>query len=107
MTRIWPVLGRSAAAVRLAWVTVSILVVTATLVGDGTAAVVGAGIAIAVVLSAVACGSRIGLSSRAVRFPGEIGVDRHRRGAFRRQSAPDTPGRPRRPRAPGRIPTAA
>nr|WP_280400864.1 DUF6412 domain-containing protein [Nocardia carnea] len=28
------------------------------------------------------------------------------RGAFRRQSAPDTPGRPRRPRAPGRVPAA-
>ncbi|WP_241962259.1 DUF6412 domain-containing protein [Rhodococcus opacus] len=25
------------------------------------------------------------------------------RGAFRRQSAPDTPGRPRRPRAPGQV----
>ena len=33
--------------------------------------------------------------------------ERCRRGAFRRQSSPDTPGRPQRPRAPGNGPRPA
>ncbi|MCM6774200.1 DUF6412 domain-containing protein [Nocardia sp. CDC159] len=98
---------RSAAALLPAWVTVLLLAITATVLVDGASAMIGAGVALALLLAAVACGSRPPLRLLARRRCAEPREERRLRGAFRRQSAPDTPGRPRLPRAPGRVPAAA
>ena len=72
--------------------------------GAGTAAAVAL-VAAALVVSAVTLYSRpddFGVLAGVLSGPS--GEDQHRSGIFRRQHAPQTPGRPGRPRAPGRIP---
>lgn len=68
----------------------------------GTAAVtIVATLVFASILGLCSCADVFGASVRA--FLSELSdEDQHRRGAFRRQYAPGTPGRPGWPRAPGR-----
>lgn len=107
MERIRRALATASTRVQLLWVTALLLVTAVSLIADSPAAMVGSAVAIAVLLT---------LAGHALRRPrhrggppggGPAREDRRLRGAFRRQSSPDSPGRPRRPRAPGRIPAAA
>jgi hypothetical protein len=85
--------------------TLQLLVGPAVGEGAGTAAAVAL-VAAVLVVSAVALHSfadALGILGAGV-LSGPRGEDQHRSGIFRRQHAPQTPGRPGRPRAPGRIP---
>lgn len=92
--------------VQLTWVGVLTLVIATTAV-DGPAAIAGTAVAIALIFAVTGHGSLSGLRLLTAPAAGPPHEERHLRGAFRRQSAPNTPGRPRRPRAPGQVPTAA
>lgn len=106
MAPTWFALTRGLNVVQFAWVVVLALVITVTATSDVPTAAVGA--AVAIVLLAVAGGDSLprlhSLTSSAIGPPRE---ERRLRGAFRRQSAPNTPGRPRQARAPGQIPAVA
>ena len=106
MARIRFVLAQGLNIVQLAWVAVLALVIAATLAIDGPTAIVGAAVAI-VFLLAVAGHARSPLHLLTEPATGPPREEQRLRGAFRRQSAPDTPGRPRLPRAPGRVLAAA
>ncbi|OUS96369.1 DUF6412 domain-containing protein [Rhodococcus sp. NCIMB 12038] len=106
MARIRSVLAQGLNIVQLAWVAVLALVIAATLAIDGPTAIVGAAVAI-VFLLAVAGHARSPLHLLTEPATGPPREEQRLRGAFRRQSAPDTPGRPRLPRAPGRVLAAA
>ncbi|MDI9914977.1 hypothetical protein B2J88_00255 [Rhodococcus sp. SRB_17] len=67
---------------------------------SGSAAVLGTAIAVFVVAALSASPMYEALQLRAVSSQGPSGDERCLRGAFRRQSSPDAPGRPQ-PRAPG------
>lgn len=68
----------------------------------GTAALtIVATLVLASILALCSCAVVFGVSGPAV-LSEPSDEDRHRRGAFRRQYAPGTPGRPGWPRAPGR-----
>ncbi|AOW92265.1 hypothetical protein BFN03_04845 [Rhodococcus sp. WMMA185] len=107
MERIWSVLTHGLTIVQLTWVAVLTLVITATLTSNGPTVAVGAAVAILLLLAVTGSESRSPLYLLTASVSGPHGEERRLRGAFRRQSAPDTPGRPRRPRAPGQVPTAA
>lgn len=92
--------------VQLVWVAVLTLVVAATAGVDGPATAVGAAVAVAVVIAVAGREAVSQLRSLTTTAGGPPREEKRLRGAFRRQSAPDTPGRPRRPRAPGRVPAA-
>ncbi|WP_328391580.1 DUF6412 domain-containing protein [Nocardia sp. NBC_00416] len=107
MARIWSVVAHAVNLVQLAWVAALTLAITVALVGDGPTAVVGAAVAITILLGLAEQGGRSGLRPPAESATGPSHEERRLRGAFRRQSAPDTPGRPRLPRAPGQVSAAA
>ncbi|MEV0045612.1 DUF6412 domain-containing protein [Nocardia rhamnosiphila] len=106
MARIWWTLARRLNLVQLTWVAVLTLVVATTAGINGPATAVGAAVAVAVVI-VVACRVSVSqLPALTATAGGPPREEKRLRGAFRRQSAPDTPGRPRRPRAPGQAPAA-
>ncbi|MGW0183267.1 DUF6412 domain-containing protein [Nocardia sp. NPDC003345] len=107
MTRIRRPLTYGPNFVRFAWVAVLALVVATTAGLDGPAGAVGAAVTVLVVLAFAARRAAVRLRAGIATAAGPPREDRRLRGAFRRQSAPDTPGRPRLPRAPGRVPAAA
>ncbi|MGW5384135.1 DUF6412 domain-containing protein [Nocardia sp. NPDC003963] len=107
MARIWSVVARGVNLVQLMWVAVLTLAMTVSVLSDGPTAVVGAAVAVAVLLGLAEHGLRSGVRRPARSATGPAHDERRLRGAFRRQSAPDTPGRPRLPRAPGQVPAAA
>lgn len=107
MARMWSVVARGVNLVQLMWIAVLALAMTVSLLSDGPTAVVGAAVAVAVLLGLADHGLRSGLHRPAESATGPSRDERRLRGAFRRQSAPDTPGRPRLPRAPGQVPVAA
>ncbi|QBJ94638.1 hypothetical protein ERC79_00630 [Rhodococcus sp. ABRD24] len=107
MARIWSVLTRGLNIVQFTWVTVLALVIATTTAIDGPAAVVGATVAIVLLLAVAGQSSLSQLHPRTEPASGPPEEEQRLRGAFRRQSAPDTPGRPRRPRAPGQALAAA
>lgn len=80
-------------------------------VPDPTApgSVVVLGAAVTVLLAAVVLhlGRGVGLPAHKHMTSGPVADERCRRGEFRRQSSPDTPGRPQRARAPGNGPRPA
>ncbi|MFC9514539.1 DUF6412 domain-containing protein [Nocardiaceae bacterium NPDC056970] len=92
--------------VQLTWFGVLTLVIATTSV-DGPAAIAGTAVAIALIFAVTGHGALSQLHRVAAPAVGPPHEERHLRGAFRRQSAPNTPGRPRRPRAPGQVPAAA
>ncbi|OQQ38796.1 hypothetical protein A6409_02685 [Prescottella equi] len=92
--------------VQLTWVGVLTLVIATTAV-DGPAALAGTALAIALIFAVSGDGALSQLHRLAAPSAGPPREERHLRGAFRRQSAPNTPGRPRRPRAPGQALAAA
>ncbi|WP_107983186.1 DUF6412 domain-containing protein [Rhodococcus sp. OK519] len=106
MARIWSRLARKLNTVQLTWVAVLALVIATTAATDGAAAVASAAVTVALVLvvSGRSLSELHSLTAPAIGPPRE---EQHLRGAFRRQSAPNTPGRPRRPRAPGQVLAAA
>ncbi|WP_051407219.1 DUF6412 domain-containing protein [Nocardia sp. CNY236] len=106
MAPVRSVLSRGASLAQLAWIAVLTLVVTVSAPVDGPTMVVGAAIALVLLLAIAghSARSRAGLPADGAAGPRR--EEKLLRGAFRRQSAPDTPGRPR-PRAPGRVATAA
>ncbi|NKS89658.1 hypothetical protein GS831_11750 [Rhodococcus hoagii] len=79
----------------------------ATTAVDGPAALAGTALAIALIFAVSGDGALSQLHRLAAPAAGPPREERHLRGAFRRQSAPNTPGRPRRPRAPGQALAAA
>ncbi|GAB2629799.1 DUF6412 domain-containing protein [Prescottella soli] len=107
MARIWSTLAGKLNVVQLTWVAVLTLVIATTSAGDGPAAIAGTAVAIAVILAVGGGGSLSQLHLLTAPAVGPPREERHLRGAFRRQSAPNTPGRPRRPRAPGQVLTTA
>ncbi|MEV0946106.1 DUF6412 domain-containing protein [Rhodococcus sp. NPDC049939] len=107
MARIWSVFTQGLSIVQLTWVAVLTLVIATTFASNGTTAVVGAAVAILLLLAVTGQESRFPLNLLAEPVSGPPAEERRLRGAFRRQSAPNTPGRPRRPRAPGQVSTAA
>ncbi|NUP29139.1 MAG: hypothetical protein HOQ36_15380 [Nocardia sp.] len=107
MARIWSVVARGVNLVQLTWVAVLALAMTVSLLSDGPTAVVGAAVAVAVLLGLADHGLCHGLHGPLESGTGPARDERRLRGAFRRQSAPDTPGRPRLPRAPGQVPATA
>ncbi|NLE78332.1 MAG: hypothetical protein GX610_01925 [Rhodococcus sp.] len=107
MTRTLTALARGLNLVQFAWVTALTLVVFATTAIDGPTAVVGATVAIVLLLSAAGQDSLSQLHSVTSPTAGPPREESRLRGAFRRQSAPNTPGRPRQARAPGPIPATA
>ncbi|WP_245671673.1 DUF6412 domain-containing protein [Nocardia amamiensis] len=106
MARVWSPLSRGLSLVQLTWVAVLTLVVAVSLLADGPTAVVGAAVALVFLLAVTGHRARSPLFSPGQSATGPQRDEQRLRGAFRRQSAPDTPGRPR-PRAPGRVPAAA
>ncbi|WP_229568892.1 DUF6412 domain-containing protein [Rhodococcus sp. RDE2] len=64
---------------------------------------VGATVAIVVLLALAGQSSLSQLRSLTEATTGPPVEEQRLRGSFRRQSAPDTPGRPRQPRAPGQV----
>ncbi|MFI5716351.1 DUF6412 domain-containing protein [Nocardia sp. NPDC051750] len=73
---------------------------------DGETTAVGAAVAVAVLIAIAGRDSISQLHALTTAAVGPPREERRLRGAFRRQSAPDTPGRPRLPRAPGQVPAA-
>ncbi|MGF7120449.1 DUF6412 domain-containing protein [Rhodococcus sp. AG1013] len=106
MARIRSVFTRRLTLVQLTWMAVLALVVAATAI-DGPAAVVGATVAVLLLLAVAGQSVLPRLHSLTESASGPPREEQRLRGAFRRQSAPDTPGRPRRPRAPGQVLAAA
>ncbi|MEU1986041.1 DUF6412 domain-containing protein [Nocardia sp. NPDC019395] len=106
MARNWWALARKLKLVQLTWVAVLTLVIATTAGTDGQATVVGAAVAVAVLVAIAGRDSVSQLHSLITAAAGPPREEKRLRGAFRRQSAPDTPGRPRLPRAPGRVPAA-
>ncbi|MGW3281146.1 DUF6412 domain-containing protein [Nocardia rhamnosiphila] len=106
MARIWWTLARRLNLVQLTWVAVLTLVVATTAGINGPATAVGAAVAVAVIIAIAGQGSISQLHAPTATAVGPPREEKRLRGAFRRQSAPDTPGRPRRPRAPGQVPAA-
>jgi hypothetical protein len=94
-------------AVRLTWTALLALVITAMLAVHSPAAILGAAVAALLLLAASGRGSRSPLRLPSEPSHGPRHEERRLRGAFRRQSAPDSPGRPRQPRAPGQVLVAA
>ncbi|PBC51554.1 DUF6412 domain-containing protein [Rhodococcus sp. ACPA1] len=107
MARIWSALTQGLNLIQLTWVAVLTLVIAATLAIDAPAAVVGAAVAVVLLLAVAGHTSRSPLHLITEPESGQPREEQRLRGAFRRQSAPDTPGRPRRPRAPGQVLQAA
>jgi hypothetical protein len=105
MARIWWTLARRLNLVQLTWVAVLTLVIATTAGINGPTTAVGAAIAVAVIVAIAGRGAVSQLRSLTATAVGPPREEKRLRGAFRRQSAPDTPGRPRRPRAPGQVPT--
>ncbi|MGQ4599369.1 DUF6412 domain-containing protein [Nocardia sp. R6R-6] len=103
MARVWSVLSRGLSLVQLTWVAVLTLVVAVSLHVDGPTAVVGAAVALVLLLAITGHSARPLVFLPTDSATGPRRDEQRLRGAFRRQSAPDTPGRPRRPRAPGRV----
>lgn len=103
MARIWWMLVRGVDLAQFIWVAVLALVVATTTWTDVPHAAVGAAVAIVVLLAFAGRGSAAPGNARAIAGSGPPDEEKRLRGAFRRQSFPDTPGRPRRPRAPGRA----
>ncbi|MEU2033810.1 DUF6412 domain-containing protein [Nocardia amamiensis] len=106
VARVWSVLSRRLSLVQLTWVAVLTLVVAVSLSADGPTSVVGAAVALVLLLAVTGHWARSPLCPPGQSATGPQRDEQRLRGAFRRQSAPDTPGRPR-PRAPGRVPAAA
>lgn len=106
MAPTWFALTRGLNVGQFAWVVLLALVITVTATSDVHTAVVGA--TVAIVLLVVAGRDSLprlhSLTSSAIGPPRE---GQRLRGAFRRQSAPNTPGRPRQARAPGQAAAAA
>ncbi|WP_459546086.1 DUF6412 domain-containing protein [Nocardia sp. X0981] len=100
MARIWWMLARGPSLVQLTWVAVLTLTIATTAGMDASA--VGTAVAIVVVLAFAGRGTVAHGYAPAETVGGPPSEEKRLRGAFRRQSFPDTPGRPRRPRAPGR-----
>lgn len=98
---------RGLVLVQLTWITALALVVATTTAIDGPSAMVGASVVIVVLLALAGQSALPRLHSPTESTTGPPPEEQRLRGAFRRQSAPDTPGRPGRPRAPGRVPVAA
>ncbi|WP_245649855.1 DUF6412 domain-containing protein [Nocardia shimofusensis] len=73
---------------------------------DVSTTALGAAVAIVVVLAFAGRGAVAHGYAPTTTAGGPPSEEKRLRGAFRRQSFPDTPGRPRRPRAPGRAPAA-
>ncbi|OUS97346.1 DUF6412 domain-containing protein [Rhodococcus sp. NCIMB 12038] len=107
MARIWSAFTQGLNLIQLTWVAVLTLVIAATLAIDAPAVVVGAAVAVLLLLEVAGHGSRSPLHLITEPESGPPREEQRLRGAFRRQSAPDTPGRPRRPRAPGQVLQAA
>ncbi|MFD4294549.1 DUF6412 domain-containing protein [Rhodococcus sp. NPDC058532] len=107
MARMWSPLARRLTLVQLSWVAVLTLVISAATTMAGPTTVVGAAVAIILLLAIAGQGSLSRLRSLTEPTAGPPRDEQRLRGAFRRQSAPDTPGRPRQPRAPGRALAAA
>lgn len=107
MTRTRRTLTHGLNFVQLGWVAVLALVVATTAGLDGPATAVGAAVAVVVVMAFAGRRAAVRLRALATTAAVPPRADKRLRGAFRRQSAPDTPGRPRLPRAPGRAPAAA
>ncbi|MEU4316398.1 DUF6412 domain-containing protein [Nocardia sp. NPDC024068] len=107
MTRIRRTLARGLNVVQLGWVAVLALVVATTAGLDGSATAVGAAVAVLVVIAFAGRQAAVRLRSLITASAGPPREEKRLRGAFRRQSAPDTPGRPRLPRAPGPVQAAA
>ncbi|WP_092667845.1 DUF6412 domain-containing protein [Rhodococcus maanshanensis] len=107
MAWMWSLLARRLNLVQLTWVAMLTLVIATATAMDGPTAVVGAAIAIVLLLAVAGQGSLSQLRSLTEPTTGPSRDEQRLRGAFRRQSAPDTPGRPRRPRAPGQVLAAA
>ncbi|MFD4366666.1 DUF6412 domain-containing protein [Rhodococcus sp. NPDC058521] len=107
MARMWLTLTRGLSFVQFAWVAVLTLVVVATTAIDAPTAVVGAAVAIFLLLAVAGHSALSHLHPVTGPRTGPPRDEQRLRGAFRRQSAPDTPGRPRLPRAPGQFQAAA
>ncbi|MGY4098219.1 DUF6412 domain-containing protein [Nocardia sp. R16R-3T] len=107
VAQVWTVLSRGLSLAQSTWVAVLTLVVSVSLFAEGPTAVVGAAVALVLLLALTGHRLRSPLHLPTESESGPQRDERRLRGAFRRQSAPDTPGRPRRPRAPGRVATAA
>ncbi|MFR9749523.1 hypothetical protein ACL02S_00650 [Nocardia sp. 004] len=107
MTHLWAALSRGLSLAQLTWVAVLTLVVAVSVFADGPTAVIGAAVALVLLLAITGHRSRVLSRLPAGSKFGPRRDERRLRGAFRRQSAPHTPGRPRRPRAPGQVPAAA
>ncbi|MGW0005438.1 DUF6412 domain-containing protein [Nocardia grenadensis] len=106
MARIWWTLARRLNLVQLTWVAVLTLMVATTAGINGPTTAVGAAVAVTVIIAIAGQGSISQLPAPTAAAVGPPREEKRLRGAFRRQSAPDTPGRPRRPRAPGQVPAA-
>ncbi|MFZ2530703.1 MAG: DUF6412 domain-containing protein [Rhodococcus sp. (in: high G+C Gram-positive bacteria)] len=107
MARIVDGLTHRLNVVQLAWLSVLAILVAVTGALDAPTAVAAG--AVAIVLMVALAGYTVLPTVCALSTPssGPPREERRLRGAFRRQSAPNTPGRPRRPRAPGRELLAA
>lgn len=106
MARIWWTLARRLNLVQLTWVAVLTLVIATAAGLNGPTTAVGAAVAVAVIIAIAGRSSVPQLHLVTATAIGPPSEEKRLRGAFRRQSAPDTPGRPRRPRAPGQVPAA-
>ena len=91
------------AVVRLAWLSVLTILVTITVAIDVPTALAVGAVAIVAIVAIATCSVLPALCPPPISSSRPPGEERRLRGAFRRQSAPNTPGRPRRPRAPGRV----
>lgn len=102
----WSILAQRLNIVQLAWIATLALVVATTAGGSGPSTAVGAAVVLAIVIALAGRGAALPLRIPVTAASGPPSEEQRLRGAFRRQSAPDTPGRPRLPRAPGPVPAA-